>query len=131
MCQFSAKESPSAAARFLSRFVPLVSVTDGARGSYIGVEGEVIYISPSHCLPVDTCGAGDAYASGILYGILRGASDLKGIGMLASKVASVVVRQQGTRLRVHNAVELAEAFAFQLESSKICSDIGPDRISNI
>lgn len=82
-------------------------------------------------MPVDTCGAGDAYASGILYGILRGASDLKGIGMLASKVAAIVVGQQGTRLRVQDAVDLAESFAFHLESSKTCSDVGSDHISSL
>ena len=108
----------------------MVSVTDRPRGSYIGIKGEDIYVPPSHCMPVDTCGTGDAYASGILYGILRGASDLKGIGMLASKVAAVVVGQQGTRLRVQDAVDLAESFAFQIESSKICWDVGSDHISS-
>eukprot|EP00268_Persea_americana_P057211 TRINITY_DN6838_c1_g1_i1.p1 TRINITY_DN6838_c1_g1~~TRINITY_DN6838_c1_g1_i1.p1 ORF type:complete len:516 (-),score=108.13 TRINITY_DN6838_c1_g1_i1:182-1729(-) len=126
----SSKENPISAARYLSHFVPLVSVTDGPRGSYIGIKGEDIYVPPSHCMPVDTCGTGDAYASGILYGILRGASDLKGIGMLASKVAAVVVGQQGTRLRVQDAVDLAESFAFQIESSKICWDVGSDHISS-
>ena len=102
-------ESPISAARYLSHFVPLVSVTDGPRGSYIGVRGEAIYIPPSPCVPIDTCGAGDAYASGILYGILRGVSDLKDMGALAAKIAAVVVGQQGTRLRVQDAVELAES----------------------
>lgn len=99
-CHFSSKESPLSATRYLSHFVPLVSVTDGPKGSYIGVKGEAIYIPPSPCVPVDTCGAGDAYASGILYEILRGVSDLKSMGSVAAKVASVVVGQQGTRLRV-------------------------------
>ncbi|KAF8412567.1 hypothetical protein HHK36_000535 [Tetracentron sinense] len=130
-CHFSSKESPVSATRYLSHFVPLVSVTDGPKGSYIGVKGESVYIPPSPCVPVDTCGAGDAYASGILYGILRGASDLKGMGALAAKVAAVVVGQRGTRLRVQDAVELAESFSFQLESSTIHSDMGSDHISNL
>nr|XP_010919935.1 uncharacterized protein LOC105043908 [Elaeis guineensis] len=129
-CDLSSKDSPMSAARYLSHFVPLVSVTDGPRGSYIGIKGEAIYIPPSSCIPVDTCGAGDAYASGILYGILRGASDLKGMGMLASQVAAVVVAQQGTRLRVQDACRLTESFAFHLESSKVCSDVGSDHISS-
>ncbi|CAO2821593.1 unnamed protein product [Amaranthus hypochondriacus] len=109
LCNFSLTESPISAARYLSHFVPLVSVTDGRQGSYIGVRGEAIYIPPSPCVPIDTCGAGDAYASGILYGILRGVSDLKDMGALAAKIAAVVVGQQGTRLRVQDAVELAES----------------------
>ena len=124
LSHFSSKESPISAARYLSHFVPLVSVTDGPRGSYIGVKGEAVYIPPSPCVPVDTCGAGDAYASGILYGILRGISDLKGMGTLAARIAATVVGQQGTRLRVQDAIDLAESFAFNLESSTLRSDIG-------
>ena len=131
LCHFSSKESPASATRYLSHFVPLVSVTDGPRGSYIGIKGEAVYIPPSPCEPVDTCGAGDAYASGILYSFLRGVSDVKGMGTLAAKVAATVVRQQGTRLSVHDAVELAESFAFHLNSSAIRSDIGSDHISSL
>ncbi|XP_042516199.1 uncharacterized sugar kinase slr0537 [Macadamia integrifolia] len=129
-CHFSSKESPVSATRYLSHFVPLVSVTDGPKGSYIGVKGEAIYIPPSPCVPVDTCGAGDSYASGILYGILRGVSDLKGMGTLASRVAAVVVGQQGTRLCVQDAVKLAESFAFQINSSGVHFDVGSDHISS-
>lgn len=133
LCDFSEDGGAIAATRYLSHFVPLVSVTDGPKGSYIGVKGEAIYIPPSPCMPVDTCGAGDAYASGILYGILRGVSDLKGMGGLASKVASIVVGQQGTRLRVQDAVELAESFSFVHEGSSIRSNttIESDHISNL
>ncbi|XP_010273147.1 PREDICTED: uncharacterized protein LOC104608761 [Nelumbo nucifera] len=129
-CHFSSNESPLSATRYLSHFVPLVSVTDGPRGSYIGVKGESVYIPPSPCVPVDSCGAGDAYASGILYGILRGASDLKGMGTLAARVASIIVRQQGTHLQVQDAIELAESFTFHIESSVIRSDVGSDHISS-
>ncbi|KDP39538.1 hypothetical protein JCGZ_02558 [Jatropha curcas] len=131
LCDFAPKESTISAARYLSHFVPLVSVTDGPRGSYIGVKGEAVYIPPSPCVPVDTCGAGDAYASGILYGILRGVSDLKGMGTLAARIAATVVGQQGTRLRVQDAIKLAESFAFNLETSTIRSDVGSDHISSL
>ncbi|KAH6776801.1 pfkB-like carbohydrate kinase family protein [Perilla frutescens var. frutescens] len=130
-CHFSSKESPVSATRYLSHFVPFVSVTDGPKGSYVGVKGEAVYIPPTPCVPVDTCGAGDAYASGILYGLLRGVSDLRGIGTLASKVASVVVAQQGTRLRVQDAVKLAESFTFHRKSSSLWSDVGTDQISSL
>ncbi|CAI9089529.1 OLC1v1024116C1 [Oldenlandia corymbosa var. corymbosa] len=130
LCDFSDKESPVSATRYLSHFIPLVSVTDGARGSYIGAKGEAVYIPPSPCVPVDTCGAGDAYASGILYGVLRGVSDLKGLGALASKVASVVVGQQGTRLRVQDAVAIAKSFTCSTSSS-MSSDVGSDQISSL
>lgn len=130
-CHFSSKDSLLSATRYMSHFVPLVSVTDGPRGSYIGVKGEAVYIPPSPCAPVDTCGAGDAYASGILYGILRGVSNVKGMGALAARVASVVVGQQGTRLRVQAAAELAESFSFQFKNSNVRSDVGSDQISSL
>ncbi|KAK4362777.1 hypothetical protein RND71_018018 [Anisodus tanguticus] len=130
-CHFSSNESPLSATRYLSHFVPLVSVTDGPKGSYIGVKGEAIYIPPSPCVPVDSCGAGDAYASGILYGILRGVSDLKSMGSIAAKVASVVVGQQGTRLRVQDAIGLAESFSVHCRNSTFWSDIGSDQISSL
>ncbi|KAL0905336.1 hypothetical protein M5K25_023748 [Dendrobium thyrsiflorum] len=130
LCNLTSKDSPISAARYISHFVPFVSVTDGPHGSYIGVNGEAVYIPSSPCVPVDTCGAGDAYASGILYGILKGVSDLKGIGMLASRVAAVVVGQQGTRLRVVDAGRLVTSFVHHLESSDICSDVESDHISS-
>lgn len=118
LCHFDSKESSISAVRYLSHFVPLVSVTDGHRGSYLGVKGEAVYIPPYPCVPLDTCGAGDAYASGILYGIMHGVSDLKQMGTFAAKIAARVVGQQGTRLSVQDAMELADSFScFQ-------SDIG-------
>ncbi|QHN93110.1 uncharacterized protein LOC107607463 [Arachis ipaensis] len=129
LCNFDAKESSALVTRYLGHFVPLVSVTDGHRGSYISLKGEAVYIPPFPCVPVDTCGARDAYACGILYGVLRGISDLKSIGSIATKVAATVVGQQGTRLRVSDAVKLAESFTFH--RSTIGSDIGTDHISSV
>lgn len=104
---FSPSTSPALTARHLSRFCPLVSVTDGDRGSYLGLKGEVVYIPPSPCSPVDTCGAGDAYAAGVLFCLFQGVPDIRSMGSFASRVAAVVVGQQGTRLREEDACELA------------------------
>lgn len=129
-CQFSSKDSTVSSTRYLSHFISLVSITDGCRGSYIGVKGEAIYVPPSQCLPVDTCGAGDAYASGILYSILKGSSDLKEMGMLASRVAATVVGQQGTRLGIQDAERLAESFSSNLDFPSVNSDVESDHISS-
>ncbi|KAJ7530136.1 hypothetical protein O6H91_15G080700 [Diphasiastrum complanatum] len=107
LCGFGTYTNAAFAAQHLSKFCRVVSVTDGARGSYFGLKGEVVYISPAVCAAVDTCGAGDAYAAGVLYGLLCGVPDLKGIGNLAARVAAVVVGQQGTRLKEEDALELA------------------------
>ncbi|MBA0874570.1 hypothetical protein Goshw_018734, partial [Gossypium schwendimanii] len=126
---FSSKESSVSATRYLSHFVPLVSVTDGHRGSYLGVKGEAVYIPPP-CVPVDT-GAGDAFASGILYGILRSVSELKVMGTLAARIAATDIGQQGTRLSVQDAVDIAESFAFNFGSSSVRSDVGSGHIPSL
>ena len=69
-----------AAARALGEQFPmcrLIAVTDGHRGSYIysNVGRGQLYVIPpcwTKAPPVDTCGAGDAYAAGIIYSLLRG-----------------------------------------------------------
>ncbi|XP_024356546.1 uncharacterized protein [Physcomitrium patens] len=112
--------------KYLNHFCPLVSVTDGARGSYIGLRGEVVFIPPAPCVPVDTCGAGDAYAAGVLYGLLRGVPELKGIGYLAARVAAIVVGQLGTRITEEVAVEFAESVnrLYGLPDSRIMELMG-------
>ncbi|XP_019059195.1 PREDICTED: WEB family protein At4g27595, chloroplastic-like [Tarenaya hassleriana] len=101
------------------------------KGSYIGVKGEAIYIPPYPCMPTDTCGAGDAYASGIMYGMLRGVSDIKGTGSLAARTAATVVGQQGTRLRVQGALDIARTYAFGLNSSGFRNDVRSDEILSL
>ena len=105
----AASTSPALAARQLSRFCTLVSVTNGCNGAYLALQGEVVYVPPHPCQPVDTCGAGDAYAAGILYGLLRGVRDLRISGAVASRVAATVVAQHGTRLREEDAETVVEA----------------------
>ncbi|GJP36385.1 hypothetical protein CLOM_g20897 [Closterium sp. NIES-68] len=73
---------PAWAALQLSRYCPLVSVTDGAKGAYIAHRGAgVTFVPSAPCHAVDTCGAGDAYAAGLLYGLLacgaQGLSDME------------------------------------------------------
>lgn len=94
----SSEATPHSLAQKLSCYCPMIVVTDGPAGSYLGLRGEVCYVPPWPCEPVDTCGAGDAYAAGILYGLLRGGMDLESMGNFAARVASVVVAQQGARL---------------------------------
>ena len=47
--------------------------------------------------PVDTTGAGDMYAAGVLYGLTHGMT-WKQSGQLASHAAARVVSQMGARL---------------------------------
>ncbi|MDX8401848.1 MAG: adenosine kinase [Mariprofundaceae bacterium] len=85
------------AARELHRMCPNVALTLGRNGSIIMHEGEVIAIEGIEVEAVDTTGAGDMYAAGVLYGITH---DLgwKKAGHLGSHAAAQIVAQLGARL---------------------------------
>ncbi len=74
-----------------------VAMTLGANGSLLMHGGEAIAIEGVSVNAVDTTGAGDMYAGGVLYGITNGLS-WKQSGHLASHAAARVVGQLGARL---------------------------------
>ncbi|WIA33033.1 hypothetical protein OEZ86_006190 [Tetradesmus obliquus] len=92
------------AALQLASACPMVVVTDGSKGSYITAMGQLVVVPPywSTKPPVDTCGAGDAYAAGLLYGFLCGL-DLHSMGHLAAKTASAVIAKHGPQLSPEDA----------------------------
>lgn len=77
------------------------------QGAYITALGELHTIPPHWAAigPVDTCGAGDAFAAGVLYAVLAG-HDLRTAGRFASRVASAVIGRFGPHLSVDDADEL-------------------------
>lgn len=74
-----------------------VALTLGADGSLLMHGGQVFPIEGVPVKAVDTTGAGDMYAAGVLYGITNGLS-WKQAGHLASHAAARVVSQMGARL---------------------------------
>ena len=68
----------------------------GARGSLIKTEGCVIKIAPFKVDVINTNGAGDMYAAGILYGLASG-KDPEISGRIASYSSSLVVSSAGAR----------------------------------
>jgi sugar/nucleoside kinase (ribokinase family) len=60
-------------------------------------EGKAIPIEGVPVLAIDTTGAGDMYAAGLLYGVTSGMS-WKQAGHLASHAAARIVTQMGARL---------------------------------
>lgn len=56
--------------------------------------------------------------------VYYGVSELKVMGTLAARIAATDVGQEGTRLSVQDAVDIAESFAFNLESYSVRSDVG-------
>ncbi|MBS3165344.1 adenosine kinase [Candidatus Woesearchaeota archaeon] len=90
---FSAEE----AAPLLAKRCPFVVVKLGAKGSLIVSERKAHQIAPFQVPAVDTTGAGDIYASAVLYGLTHGLSPEK-TGRLASYAAGQVVAQRGAQL---------------------------------
>jgi len=75
-----------------------VALTLGGDGSVLMHEGQVIPIEGVSIKAVDTTGAGDMYAAGILYGITNGLT-WKQSGHLASHAAARIVSQLGARMK--------------------------------
>lgn len=85
-------------AREIHRHARNVCLTMGENGSLIMHEGQVIPIEGVPVEPVDTTGAGDMYAAGILYGVTCGLT-WKQAGHVASHAAARIVGQLGARLK--------------------------------
>ncbi|MCB9950617.1 MAG: adenosine kinase [Planctomycetaceae bacterium] len=82
----------------IHRHAENVALTLGGDGSILMHEGETIPIEGVPVKAIDTTGAGDMYAAGILYGITNGMS-WKQAGHLASHAAGRIVSQLGARLK--------------------------------
>lgn len=74
-----------------------VALTLGAHGSLIMHDGQAIPIEGVSVAALDTTGAGDMYAGGLLYGVTNGMT-WKQAGHLASHAAARVVAQLGARM---------------------------------
>ncbi len=101
----SGADNKEAALRVLSGWCQGVAVTDGEHGSMVSFNGEVAKIAPYSVSALDTTGAGDAYAAGLLYGIASGRS-IRESGMIASFFSAKVVAQTGPRFNGDIQIEL-------------------------
>jgi sugar/nucleoside kinase (ribokinase family) len=85
-------------AREIHRHAESVALTLGANGSILMRAGEAIPIEGVPVDAIDTTGAGDMYAAGLLYGITCGLT-WKQAGHVASHAAARIVAQLGARLQ--------------------------------
>lgn len=91
------KDDPIACAAEIHKHAENVAMTLGANGSILMHGGEAIAIEGVAVKAIDTTGAGDMYAGGLLYGITNGMS-WKEAGHLASHAAARIVSQLGARV---------------------------------
>ncbi|RMH51410.1 MAG: adenosine kinase [Zetaproteobacteria bacterium] len=90
-------DAPEECARWMGRRVPAVALTMGAKGSLILHDGILEEIDGVAVDAVDTTGAGDMYAAGVLYGITHGRS-WREAGEIGSRAAARIVTRPGARL---------------------------------
>ncbi len=91
------KDDPVECAAEIHRYAENVAITLGPNGSIIMDGGETIAIEGVAVDAIDTTGAGDMYAGGLLYGVTNGLS-WKEAGQLASHAAARIVSQLGARM---------------------------------
>jgi sugar/nucleoside kinase (ribokinase family) len=95
----------------LQAMASMVFMTLGARGSWATANGEgkiVTDVFPVR--PVDTTGAGDLFAAGVLYGLVRD-YNLKEAAILGSYCAAQVITHMGARMPVHSHTRVSEILA--------------------
>lgn len=94
---YTRKEDPAEALEVLADVCGTAVVKIGAEGSLLARGDERVRVEALPCRVVDTTGAGDNYAAGFLYGLLRGLP-LEGCGRVGSVLASAVVEHVGATL---------------------------------
>lgn len=90
----------------------LVSVTDGANGSYI-TDGKTLLKAGVHDITVaDTTGAGDAFASGVIMGFLAG-KDMHYMITYGSAISALECMVLGVRDGIPSNIAAVDAFVQQ------------------
>lgn len=107
---------PEAALHELSKSCELAVVKVGKEGSFIKRGGEVVRVGTIPAEPVDTTGAGDAYAAGFFYGL---ANDypLEVCGKIAALVSGKVVEVMGPNLPDEQWPEIKQEIEKLLENN--------------
>ena len=81
----------------LSEYCPIAIVKLGANGSIVKVNGKTTVIAPRKANCIDTNGAGDIYAAGFMYGLLKG-YDIERCGKIATLLSSSIIETVGAKL---------------------------------
>jgi sugar/nucleoside kinase (ribokinase family) len=87
---------------------PTVVMKTGKDGCRIAFEDMVFEVPGETVRVLDTTGAGDSFAAGFLYGLLRGLP-LEACGALANRVAARIVQVEGCRYDLLDRTELLSA----------------------
>jgi len=99
-----------AAAAALGSLVGVAAVTDGASGAAVSALGALAVVPPvwGRLPPVDTNGAGDAFAAGALHGLLSGLP-IAALGREGARAAAAVIARRGAALTAAEAAVVVAA----------------------
>lgn len=92
-------DSAESAVDGLAKIAPMVFMTAGKDGAYVAYDGKKSLVPGFPVKPLDTTGAGDSFAAGVLYGLTHGYTPEKS-ARWGNYVASRVVQEIGPRLTV-------------------------------
>ncbi|MEL7498833.1 MAG: adenosine kinase [Planctomycetota bacterium] len=95
--QFFENQDFDACVSEMAKICDLAFMTDGPNGCFVLEQGQVTKVDGFAVNAVDTVGAGDAFAGGVLYGITNGMSAVKA-AKWGNYLASRVVEHIGPRL---------------------------------
>ncbi len=96
---------PEEAVSILAKSAEIAIVKMGSKGSWIQ-QGEEKVLVPAYSVNcVDTTGAGDLYASGFIYGLIRGRS-LAASGQIGTTLAACVIQYIGAKVHDNDWVEI-------------------------
>lgn len=93
---FTGKDDEEAL-NILSEYCPVSIVKLGANGSIVKVNGKTTVIPPQKANCIDTNGAGDIYAAGFMYGLMKG-YDIERCGDIATRLSSAIIETVGAKL---------------------------------
>ena len=97
----------AAAVAYFKTIAKTFAITRGSKGSVIFDGKSLIEIAPFPVVAIDTVGAGDMYAGGVLYGLTNGL-DWATAGRLGSIASSKVVTTLGARLSTAEVLGLLD-----------------------
>ncbi|MBE7413030.1 MAG: adenosine kinase [Leptospiraceae bacterium] len=95
----SEKNDPKEALAYIGSLCQTAFMTWGKEGAYFVDKGIITHVPGFPVNPIDTNGAGDAFAAGVLYGITQGYSLAKACRW-GNYVASRIIMEIGARLSV-------------------------------
>lgn len=105
---FTSTEDLNAALEGLKSYGKNIAITLGAKGALLYDGDKTINISAPEVKAIDTNGAGDLFAAGVLYGLTHGMS-FANAGKLACQLSSQLVTQFGARLSAEQTKEIYRA----------------------